>query len=146
MIDQINICDTLLKRNEIEPFLKLVITGDEKWIPYDNRSKIVNKEWIDAWKTRRESSTMSYFQLRQAIERKRPELNNRKGLSHPQYSPDIASSNYRINLLSKEACENHLIQFFQNCQKPQKFFTDGIIALLEKWRKVVDNTGCTKKK
>jgi len=34
MMDRINICDTLLKRNEIELFLKriLVITGDEKWI------------------------------------------------------------------------------------------------------------------
>jgi len=31
MMDRINICDTLLKRNEIEPFLKRMITGDEKW-------------------------------------------------------------------------------------------------------------------
>jgi len=30
MMDRINICDTLLKRNEIEPFLKRMITGDEK--------------------------------------------------------------------------------------------------------------------
>ncbi|EFN78260.1 Histone-lysine N-methyltransferase SETMAR, partial [Harpegnathos saltator] len=34
MIDRINICDALLKRNEIEPFLKRVITDDEKWIMY----------------------------------------------------------------------------------------------------------------
>ncbi|KAG5305572.1 SETMR methyltransferase, partial [Acromyrmex insinuator] len=39
MIDRINICDTLLKRNEIEPFLKRMITGDEKWITYDNRTR-----------------------------------------------------------------------------------------------------------
>ncbi|XP_012059583.1 PREDICTED: histone-lysine N-methyltransferase SETMAR-like, partial [Atta cephalotes] len=32
MMDRINICDTLLKRNEIEPFLKRMIIGDEKWI------------------------------------------------------------------------------------------------------------------
>jgi len=31
MMDRINICDTLLKRNEIEPFLKRMISGDEKW-------------------------------------------------------------------------------------------------------------------
>jgi len=46
-MDRINICDTLLKRNEIEPFLKRMITGDEKWIPYDNptrKRKIVDKE------------------------------------------------------------------------------------------------------
>ena len=32
----IEICDTLLKRNEMEPFLKRLITGDEKWIRYEN--------------------------------------------------------------------------------------------------------------
>jgi len=30
-MNRINICDTLLKRNKIEPFLKRMITGDEKW-------------------------------------------------------------------------------------------------------------------
>ena len=30
MMDRINIYDTLLKQNEIEPFLKRMITGDEK--------------------------------------------------------------------------------------------------------------------
>ncbi|XP_011053166.1 PREDICTED: histone-lysine N-methyltransferase SETMAR-like [Acromyrmex echinatior] len=44
MIDRINICDTLLKRNEIEPFLKRMITGDEKWITYDNRTR--KRSWI----------------------------------------------------------------------------------------------------
>ena len=59
MMNRINICDTLLKRNEIEPFLKRMITGDEKWITYDNstRKKIMDKKrregannrktWID---------------------------------------------------------------------------------------------------
>ena len=38
MMDRINICDTLLKWNEIKPFMKRMeeITGDEKWITYDN--------------------------------------------------------------------------------------------------------------
>ena len=43
-MDQINICDTLLKRNEIEPFLKRMITRDEKWITYDN--PIRKRSWI----------------------------------------------------------------------------------------------------
>ena len=44
MMDRINIYDTLLKQNEIEPFLKRMITGDEKWSTYDNRTqKIVDK-------------------------------------------------------------------------------------------------------
>ena len=38
MMDQINICDMLLKRNEIELFLKRMITGDEK-CTYDNPTR-----------------------------------------------------------------------------------------------------------
>ncbi|KAG5338747.1 SETMR methyltransferase, partial [Acromyrmex charruanus] len=44
MMDRINICDTLLKRNKIEPFLKRMITDDEKWITYDNRTR--KRSWI----------------------------------------------------------------------------------------------------
>ena len=36
LMDQVSICESLLKRNEIEPFLKRMITRDEKWITYDN--------------------------------------------------------------------------------------------------------------
>ena len=32
---RISICDILLKLNETDPFLKRIITGDEKWV-YDN--------------------------------------------------------------------------------------------------------------
>ena len=33
---RISICDSLLKRNETDPFLKRIITGDEEWVVYDN--------------------------------------------------------------------------------------------------------------
>ena len=33
---RISICGSLLKRNETDPFLKQIITGDEKWVVYDN--------------------------------------------------------------------------------------------------------------
>ena len=33
---RINACDLHLKRNEFDPFLKRIITGDEKWIVYNN--------------------------------------------------------------------------------------------------------------
>ena len=36
LINRIEICDTLLKRNEMEPFLKRLITRDEKWIKYES--------------------------------------------------------------------------------------------------------------
>jgi len=43
MMNWINICDMLLKRNEIEPFLKRMIIGDEKWVTYDNQ--IRERSW-----------------------------------------------------------------------------------------------------
>ncbi|GFX22082.1 histone-lysine N-methyltransferase SETMAR [Trichonephila clavipes] len=36
MMDRISICEALAKRNEIDPFLKWLGTGDEKWVTYDN--------------------------------------------------------------------------------------------------------------
>jgi len=34
--NRINISEMLLKRTEMEPFLKRIITGDEKWVKYEN--------------------------------------------------------------------------------------------------------------
>ncbi|XP_026301197.1 histone-lysine N-methyltransferase SETMAR-like [Apis mellifera] len=34
--DRVVICTSLLARNKIEPFLNRMITGDEKWITYNN--------------------------------------------------------------------------------------------------------------
>ena len=114
-MDRLNICDTLLKRNEIEPLLKRIITGDEKWVKYENivrkrsckerdeRSQTTSKPglmankvmlcvWWD-WKGIVHYELLTLGQtvnsvvyceqlerLRQAIERKRPELSNRKGV------------------------------------------------------------------
>lgn len=36
LMQRINICDMLLRRNQTNPFLKKLITGDEKWIVYNN--------------------------------------------------------------------------------------------------------------
>ena len=36
MMDRISICESLLNRNKIDPFLKRIVTGDEKWVTYDN--------------------------------------------------------------------------------------------------------------
>ncbi|KAH8394484.1 hypothetical protein KR222_011840 [Zaprionus bogoriensis] len=39
LLDRINACDMLLKRNELDPFLKRMVTGGEKWITYDNTKR-----------------------------------------------------------------------------------------------------------
>ncbi|GFW01182.1 histone-lysine N-methyltransferase SETMAR [Trichonephila clavipes] len=36
MMNRISICEGLAKRNEIDPFLKRMVTGDEKWVTYYN--------------------------------------------------------------------------------------------------------------
>ena len=36
LMDRISICESLLNRNKIDPFLKWMVTGDEKWVTYDN--------------------------------------------------------------------------------------------------------------
>ncbi|GFT73917.1 histone-lysine N-methyltransferase SETMAR [Trichonephila clavipes] len=50
MMDQISICKALTKRNEIDPFLKRMVTGDEQWVTYDN---IVRKR---SWSKCREAT------------------------------------------------------------------------------------------
>lgn len=212
LMDRISICETLLKRNELEPFLKRLITGDEKWVTYENvvrkrswskpgeaaqtvakpgltPNKVMLSVWWD-WKgivhhellPPKKTIDFKFYceqldRLKQAIAVKRPELVNRKGvvfhhdnakphaaiatqeklrsfgwevLMHPPYSPDLAPSDYHlfrslqnslngVKLDSREACENHLSQFF--AQKPRKFYTDGIMVLPEKWRKIIDQNG-----
>ncbi|CAK9796605.1 Histone-lysine N-methyltransferase SETMAR [Anthophora quadrimaculata] len=164
LLDRIDACDSLLRRNEIDPFLKRMVTGDEKWVTYENNSrkrswsnrggpaqtiakrgltakKVLLCVWWD-WKgiihyellpSGQTLNSDLYCQqltrLKQAIDQKRPELANRKGvvfhqdnarphtslttrqklrelgwevLSHPPYSPDLAPSDY------------HLFKFLQN--------------------------------
>ncbi|GFU92760.1 hypothetical protein TNCV_2275071 [Trichonephila clavipes] len=36
MMGQISFCKDMAKRNEIDPFLKRMVTGDEKWVTYEN--------------------------------------------------------------------------------------------------------------
>ena len=45
--------DSLLKRNEADPFLKRIITGDEKWVIYDN---VVRKR---SWSQRDEPAQLT---------------------------------------------------------------------------------------
>ena len=39
LVKRIDICDSLLKREQSDPFLKRLITGDEKWIVYNNMER-----------------------------------------------------------------------------------------------------------
>ena len=51
LLDRISTCDSLLKRNEDVPFVKQIVTGDQKWILYNN------VEWKRSWGKRNEPLT-----------------------------------------------------------------------------------------
>ena len=77
----ISICNSLLKHNENIPFLKQIVTGDEKWVLYNNVEQ--KRSWgkqnepppttpkanlhpkrvkLCIWRDWKESSIMSFFQ------------------------------------------------------------------------------------
>ena len=39
LTNRMSVCDQLIKHEENDPFLKRMITGDEKWIIYNNVSR-----------------------------------------------------------------------------------------------------------
>ncbi|KAJ0180109.1 hypothetical protein K1T71_004700 [Dendrolimus kikuchii] len=83
LMSRVLICDSLLRRNETETFLKKLITGDGKWIMYDKNVR--KRSWSKAGQA---SQTVAkpgltrnkVMLLKQKVERKRPELINRRGV------------------------------------------------------------------
>ncbi|GFV87819.1 histone-lysine N-methyltransferase SETMAR [Trichonephila clavipes] len=43
--DRVRMCSSHLIRHNVEPFLDKLITGDEKWIPYEKREKTLLQTW-----------------------------------------------------------------------------------------------------
>jgi len=71
-------------------------------------------------------------------------------LPHPQYSPDLASSNYHLfgplneHLGGKRFCNNEeVIQDVQEWLhwRPKDFFLSDIRKLPDRWRKCIANQG-----
>ena len=71
-------------------------------------------------------------------------------MPHPQYSPDLAPSDYHLfcsfqNHLNKktfdsnEAVKNELIQFFAFMN--QTFYECGVMKLTERWQKIIEQSG-----
>ncbi|GFU28036.1 mariner Mos1 transposase [Trichonephila clavipes] len=127
MMDRISMCEALAKRNEIDPILKRMVTGDEKWVTYDNivrkrsrskrgeaaqtvakpgltsrrtfvRTKVLLCIWwywkgiIDyelppyGQKLNSDLYCQQLHRLKLAIDQKRPELINRRGVVFHQYN------------------------------------------------------------
>lgn len=71
-------------------------------------------------------------------------------LPHPPYSPDLAPSDFHlfralqnslrgITFNSDEAVNQHLVQFFAD--KDRSFYERGIMKLIERWQKVIEQNG-----
>ncbi|GFV01626.1 histone-lysine N-methyltransferase SETMAR [Trichonephila clavipes] len=144
MMDRISVSEDLAKRNEIDPFLKQIVTGDEKW------ELLLHDQTLNS-----DLYCQQLDRLKLAIDQKSPELANKRGvmfhqdnarphtsvvtrqnlweldweiLMHPPYSPHLAPSDYHLFLAlqnflsdkklgSKENCENQLLDVFANkCQ------------------------------
>lgn len=187
LLDRINACDSLLKRNEIDPFLKRMVTGDEKWVTYENNSrkrswsnrgepvqtiakpgltakKVLLCVWWDCkgiiyYELLPSGQTLNsdlyceqLTRLKQAIDQKRPELANRKGvvfhqdnarphtslttrqklrefgwevLLHPPYSPDLAPSDYHLFKHLQNFLDGTRLASKEACENELvKFFTN----------------------
>ncbi|XP_047344507.1 histone-lysine N-methyltransferase SETMAR-like [Vespa velutina] len=79
---RVDVCDSLLKRHENDPFLKRIITGDEKWVVYNNVKR--KRSWSK--KDEPAQSISKLDKLNDALQQKRPELINRKGVVFHQDS------------------------------------------------------------
>ncbi|GFV28681.1 histone-lysine N-methyltransferase SETMAR [Trichonephila clavipes] len=117
---RIDVCDSLLKRHENDPFLKRILTGDEKGhgAKKMNRLKPFPKPIFT-----KKVYCHQLDKLNDALQQKRSELVNRKGvvfhqdkarphtslvtcqkllqlewdtMPHPPYSPDLAPSDYYL--------------------------------------------------
>ena len=124
-MDRISICEALIKRNEIDPFLKRMVTGDEKWVTYDNivrkrswskrgkAAQTVAKPGLTArkvllciWRDFKgiihyellpSGQTLNSNQYCEQLTVKLRELGWEVSM-HPPYSPDLAPSDYHLFL------------------------------------------------
>ncbi|GFT79737.1 histone-lysine N-methyltransferase SETMAR [Trichonephila clavipes] len=158
---RIDDCDSLLKRHENDPFLKRIITGDEKGHEAKNMNQL--KPFPKPIFTKK-----SLDKLNDALQQKRSELINGKGvvfhqdnarphaslvshhkllqlewdtMPHPPYSPDLAPSDYYLFRSlqhffdDKTFTSNEVVKNHVDqffASKDQKFYERGIMLLPER--------------
>ncbi|KAL9876584.1 histone-lysine N-methyltransferase SETMAR-like isoform 1-T4 [Glossina fuscipes fuscipes] len=166
MMDRITICEALAKRNEIEPFLKRMVTGDEKWITYDNpvRKRWWSKsgeapqtarkvllciwwdwKWIIHYELLPYGQTLNSNLYYQQLDRLKIAI-DQEVLMHPPYSPDLAPSEYRLFLALQNFFNDKKLESREDCEnrlleffanRDQDFYERGILKLPLKWQQIV---------
>ncbi|CAK1553161.1 unnamed protein product [Leptosia nina] len=119
-------CNLLLQRHNTEAFFDRLITGDEKWVLYDNPKRV--RQWLSPNEIPRSTAKPDLYseqlqRVNQSLIEKWPAIVNRKGvilqhdnarphcarrtlekinelgwevLPHPPYSPDVAPSDFHL--------------------------------------------------
>ena len=210
---RLNLCVALLSRHRRKSFLWRIVTGDEKWVYYENpqrkrslvdagqpststpkpnlhSKKLLLCIWWDMkgvlyYELLKPGETITaqrysghLLKLSEKIKELRPQHGHSmkkiillhdnatphvakatknkilelgwEVLPHPAYSPDIAPSDFHLfrslqhtlagKRFKQESDVRNCIDEFM-ASKPEKFFTDGIRKLPERWQKVIDCNG-----
>ncbi|XP_035725548.1 histone-lysine N-methyltransferase SETMAR-like [Vespa mandarinia] len=152
-------CNVLLQRHHTESFFDRLITGDEKWILYDNPKR--KRQWLSPNESPQSTAKPGLHPKRTLVKgvilqhdnarphyvRRTMEKINELGwevLLYPPYSPDIARSDFHLfrllqHFLSGKKFEN--LDDVQNVisryftEKPIDFYRSGIENLHIIWQK-----------
>ncbi|GFX61295.1 histone-lysine N-methyltransferase SETMAR [Trichonephila clavipes] len=158
MMARISICEALDKRKEIDPSLKRMVTGYEKWVTYDNTVR--KQSWSN-----RDLYCQQLDRLKLAIDQKRSELAQRRGvvfhqdnarphmfvvprqklwelswevLMPPPYSLDMAPSDYHLFFTLLNFLSDKKLGSREDCENglleffakmDQDFYARGIMKL-----------------
>ncbi|KAG5318734.1 MOS1T transposase, partial [Pseudoatta argentina] len=146
----------LLQRQKRKGFLHRIVTGDEKWIHYDNPKR--RKSWGKPGKRplyaqRHDKVILLHDNARPHVAKPvKTYLETLKWevLLHPPYSPDIAPSNFHLFRSMAHGLADRRFHSYEEAQKwidswiaskDMSFFRRGIHVLPERWEKVVSSDG-----
>ncbi|GFV61112.1 mariner transposase [Trichonephila clavipes] len=110
MMDRISICEALGKRNEINPFLKRMVTRNKKWVTYDNimrkrswskrgdSAQTVAKQGLMARKGTKRNIILTQEEILQFMNKSDSELTD---LSNDDYAVD---KTFKPRILEGKSC------------------------------------------
>ncbi|KAL0841534.1 hypothetical protein ABMA28_015204 [Loxostege sticticalis] len=153
--DSLPICDSLLRRNETEPFLKKLITdcgetrvnsqqGDAVCVWWDWKGFIHYELLSPGWTNDSELYCEQLMRLKLEVERKRPELINRRGVvfHHDNARPHTSlATQQKLREFGWEVLMHPpYIPDLQISTSPN-FYSNGIMILPTRWQKVIEQNG-----
>ncbi|KAL6417144.1 hypothetical protein ACFW04_014656 [Cataglyphis niger] len=114
-VNRMSIATSLLSRVKIEPFLDRIITGDKKWVIYDNMSVKDNIIYHEFLKSNLMITADTYVQQLQRVKEKlyekHPALVNRKNiiLLHDKVTTYTSNSCNSVKKVVAKFKKNHFV-------------------------------------